>query len=289
MSIPITDNHIHVNPIGALGPVKTAMLFNRSGGTTMFVPNLPTWDLNPTEPNNHKKAMQITIKSVEKINNETPVQAFAILGIHPIAYDKMIKEGYSIKKAKKVMFENLELAKKYVLDKKAVAIGEIGRPHYPVNKEILDEHNKILEYALNLASDIDCPVQLHMEEANANTYNELYDLAKKTKISSYKIIKHYSNSEVLPSETHGITSSVNASKKLIKEVLEKTHSNNIKPTFLMETDYMDNPHYPGRVLGPRTVPRRTLDYIKKGLMSEEDAYIIHKENIEKIYDVDLTL
>ncbi|WP_455644677.1 TatD family hydrolase [Methanosphaera sp.] len=287
MSIPITDNHIHVNPIGDLGPVKTATLFNRSGGTTMFIPNLPAWDLNPTEPYNHKKAMQITIDAVEKINKETPVQAFAVLGIHPIAFDKMIENGYSIKKAREIMFENLELAKTYVLDQKAVAIGEIGRPHYSVNDEIWDEHNKIMEYSLNLASDIDCPVQLHMEEANSNTYNELHKLSKKTKISSYKIIKHYANSEVLPDETKGITSSVNSSKELIKEVLDKTHSHNIKPQFLMETDYMDNPKYPGRVLGPRTVPRRTIDYIKKGLMSEEDAYLIHKENIEKIYGVDL--
>ena len=26
MKIPVTDNHIHVNPVGELGPIKTAIL-----------------------------------------------------------------------------------------------------------------------------------------------------------------------------------------------------------------------------------------------------------------------
>jgi TatD-related deoxyribonuclease len=287
MKIPVTDNHIHVNPVGELGPIKTANTFYRSGGTTMIIPNLPAWNLLPNDPMNHEKAMQITIDAVKHINDETPVKAYAVLGIHPIAFDKMIEQGMSIDKAREVMYKNLELAQNLVLEGKAVAIGEVGRPHYNVDDNIWQVHTQIMKYAIDLASDIDCPVQLHMEEADNNTYHELHNLLKDTNLKEYKLIKHYAGSEVLPQETYGITSSVNSSKILIKKALSKTHEHNIKPKFLMETDYMDNPLYPGRVLGPRTVPRRTNSYISKGIMTEEDAYIIHKDNIEKIYSISL--
>jgi len=42
----------------------------------------------------------------------------------------------------------------------------------------------------------------------------------------------------------------------------------------METDYLDDKTRPGAVLGPKTVPRRTLELLKQGLIDEEDAYLI---------------
>ena len=55
----------------------------------------------------------------------------------------------------------------------------------------------------------------------------------------------------------------------------------------METDYLDDIQRPGAVLGPKTVPKRTLDFIKKGIFTEEDAFKIHKDNVEAIYEIDL--
>lgn len=55
----------------------------------------------------------------------------------------------------------------------------------------------------------------------------------------------------------------------------------------METDYLDDLSRPGAVLGPKTVPKRTLDFIKKGIFKEEDTFKIHKDNIEAIYEIEL--
>ena len=55
----------------------------------------------------------------------------------------------------------------------------------------------------------------------------------------------------------------------------------------METDYLDDKTRPGAVLGPKTVPRRTLELLKQGLIDEDDAYLIHVTNIENIYNIDL--
>jgi TatD-related deoxyribonuclease len=55
----------------------------------------------------------------------------------------------------------------------------------------------------------------------------------------------------------------------------------------MEADYLDENSRPGAVLGPRTVPKRTLDFIRKGIFTEEDAFKIHKDNIESIYEINI--
>ncbi|MEM4195814.1 MAG: deoxyribonuclease, partial [Methanothermobacter sp.] len=53
--------------------------------------------------------------------------------------------------------------------------------------------------------------------------------------------------------------------------------------FLMETDYLDDNSRPGAVLGPKTVPRRTIEFLNKGIFTEEDAYRIHQETFERVY------
>jgi TatD-related deoxyribonuclease len=40
-------------------------------------------------------------------------------------------------------------------------------------------------------------------------------------------------------------------------------------------------------LGIKTVPRVTRRLIEKGVLDEEGVYKIHKENIEKIYDIEI--
>jgi Predicted metal-dependent hydrolase (urease superfamily) len=57
----------------------------------------------------------------------------------------------------------------------------------------------------------------------------------------------------------------------------------------METDYLDDLTRPGAVMGPRTVPRRTRKLINSGLITEEDAYQIHVERVEKLYGVEMDL
>jgi TatD-related deoxyribonuclease len=55
--------------------------------------------------------------------------------------------------------------------------------------------------------------------------------------------------------------------------------------FMLETDYIDDLKRPGAVLSPKTVPKKTLLLIEKGLLTEDQAYIIHKKNPEKTYGV----
>jgi TatD-related deoxyribonuclease len=279
LEIPITDNHIHVDPINGLGPVKVAKQFYNVGGRVMMIPNKPSWTFN--EAFNFKKAMNLVISYCNQINQDTKVKAFPIVGVHPAEFSKLIESGKSYEDSYDLVKIALEYAKKLVEDKKAVAIGEIGRPHYEVEKEELDYQNKILKYGLKLAKDIDCPVQLHTESATEKEFELFASFADEINFNKKKLMKHFSGPLIKSEENFGLTPSVMSGKKNIEIAISKGSN------FLMETDYLDDLNRPGAVLGPKTVPKRTLDFINKGIFTEDDAFKIHKENVESIYGIEI--
>ena len=278
-NIPVTDNHIHVDPLNGEGPIEVANKFHRAGGSFMIIPNKPTWTVN--DNCSFKDAMELVIKYVEEINRDTDVKAFAVVGAHPAELSRRVKAGIDLETAELQMRNALKNAQKLVLEGKAVAIGEVGRPHYEVSPHELEVHNRLISYSMELAKDVGCPVQLHTESAGSEQFLEFAEMADKVNIPRNMIIKHFSGASVLEKENHGLTPSLIATKDVVKEGVKKGKN------FLMETDYLDDKTRPGAVLGPKTVPRRTLELLKQGLIDEDDAYLIHVTNVENIYNIDL--
>jgi TatD-related deoxyribonuclease len=278
-NIPVTDNHIHVDPLNGEGPIEVANKFHRAGGSFMIIPNKPTWTVNKNC--SFKDAMELVIRYVDEINRDTYVKAFAVVGAHPAELSRRVKAGMNLETAELQMRDALKNAQKLVLEGKAVAIGEVGRPHYDVSPQELEVHNRLISYSMELAKDVGCPVQLHTESAGSEQFLEFAEMADKVNIPRNMIIKHFSGAFVLEKENHGLTPSLIATKDVVKEGLKKGKN------FLMETDYLDDKTRPGAVLGPKTVPRRTFELLKQGLIDEDDAYLIHVTNIENIYQIDL--
>ncbi len=277
--IPVTDNHIHVDPVNGEGPTEVAKKFHRAGGSFMIIPNKPTWTIG--EGCDFQEAMMLVIKYVEEINAETDVKAFAVVGAHPAELSRMIKAGVDPQRAELIMKDALESAKTLVTDGLAIGIGEVGRPHYEVSSEELEIHNRLILHAMALANEAKCPIQLHTESSGPTQFQEFAKMADRAGLSRNKVIKHFSGAFVEPDETHGITPSLISTKDVINEAIHKGTN------FFMETDYLDDKTRPGAVLGPKTVPRRTRELLEHGLMTEEGAHIIHVENIEKTYNIDL--
>ena len=51
----------------------------------------------------------------------------------------------------------------FVHEGKAHAIGEVGRPHWPVSDEIWELSNDLLDETMHLAAQEGLPLQLHVE------------------------------------------------------------------------------------------------------------------------------
>lgn len=277
-NIPITDNHIHVDPFNGEGPLKVAEKFSRSGGKRMIIPNKPSWTFG--EPFNFQKAMAQVLNYVDEINQNTDVKAHAVVGLHPAELSRLLESGKDLETAEKIIKEGLDYAQSLVLEGKAVAIGEIGRPHYEVSEEEWELQNDIMVYTMELAQEAECAVQLHTESSSEEQFKEFSLMAKKAGLKTYKLVKHFSGPYTDEKENFGLTPSLISTRDVISKGIKKSNY------FLMETDYLDDLSRPGAVLGPKTVPRRTQEFITKGLMSEEDAFKIHSDNVKRVYGID---
>ena len=176
-NITITDNHIHVDPLNGEGPLEVAKKFQRAGGNVMIIPNKPTWTVGKSC--NFEEAMELVIQYVSQINENTDVRAFAVVGAHPAELSRRVENGMKLSMAEKMMKGTLESAQKLVIEGKAIGIGEIGRPHYEVSPEELEIHNRLILYAMELAADADCAVQLHTESAGEEQFLEFAEMADK--------------------------------------------------------------------------------------------------------------
>ncbi len=274
--LPITDNHIHVDDKNGYGAEKVAKIFYNAGGKVMIVLNKPTFDGNLT------KSMDILVKDVEVINKNTPVKAFGLVGVHPAELTYLMK-FMSLEEAKNKIINALNYAKKLVEENDfIVGIGEVGRPHYPVSDEVWEVSNEILKYCMALAKDLGCAIQIHAESSTEEQFKEFSEMAKNVGLNPEKVVKHHCGDMVLEGEKYGIFPSILASR--VKEDVVKKSLR-----FVMETDYIDDLKRPGVVLGIKTVPRVTRKLIEKEILDEEGVYRIHKENVERIYDIELRL
>jgi TatD-related deoxyribonuclease len=277
-NFPITDEHMHIDLRGkGLEAVKE---FQKAGGTHIFIVMKPSWTLGikVTMPDDHKAVFEETINISEQIN-KTGVKSFPILGVHP-AEITHLTEYMDLQTAVETMKGGLDIAAGYIEEGLAVGL-KSGRPHYPVTSDVWDASNEVMEYAFMLARDIGCAVQLHTESVGETELTDIATRAKKKGIKLHKVVKHYAPPLVNVCEKLGIFPGVLAGKGAIEEALKQG------TRFMMETDYIDDPQRPGAVLGPKTIPKRTLKLA--GEYGEEPFWKIHKENPEIVYDVDIEL
>lgn len=276
--IPITDNHMHID-LRARG-LEAIKDFKNSGGTHIILVTKPSWSLGITvkKPEDYLKVFDETIEIASKIR-ELGVGAFPVLGVHPAEISRLT-EYMELQKATEIMKTGLELASGYVEKELAVGI-KSGRPHYPVSMEVWEASNEIMEYAFSLGKEQDCAVQLHTESVGEPELQDIAERARKIGIKMYKVVKHYSPPLVKTCEELGLFPGVISAKGAIEQALEEG------TRFMMETDYIDDPDRPGAVLGPKTIPRRTIKLMET--YGEEPFWIIHKENPEKVYEVEIDI
>lgn len=274
---PVLDNHLHLQPQG--GNVEELRKFELAGGTHTILSHMPYKGTKIKTGQDFRKQYEITVELAEKCNRETSVRVFCTLGPYPAHLPWLWEEMGE--KAVEVMMEGMDIAAEFVSEKKALAIGEIGRPHFPVSDDIWRHSNEIMKHGMKLAKEIGCAVQLHTESAGPEVWKELAGFADEVGLDKEKVVKHYSGPAVLESENFGLFPSVLSSKKNIKEAAGKGSR------FMMETDFLDDPRRPGAVMAPATVPKRTKAMLENGVFTEEIIFKIHKDWPEKIYGIEI--
>ena len=271
-AIPITDDHIHIDPVNGRG-VEAAKDFRRSGGTHIFLVSKPSWSfgVEPSSGEDYREVFLATLRVADMVR-ETGLVVYPVLGVHPAEINRLAAR-MSLEEAAGVMMAGLDLAARYVEGGEAVAL-KSGRPHYEVPPEVLAASNAILYRALELGADYDCAVQLHAESGPCT---DVVDMAGRAGIPVERVVKHFATPDtpLMPS--------------LIARHEEIPALARAGRRFTMESDYMDENARPGAVIGPKSVPRFTHRYLKEGLITEEDAWRIHAATPSRTYGVDITL
>lgn len=271
-SYPVTDDHIHIDPVHGRG-LEAAKDFFRAGGTHLFLVSKPSWSLGVevSSGTDYVKVFDETLRVADMIR-EIGITVFPVLGVHPAEISRLA-ERMPIREAMMVMMAGLDCAALYIREGRAVAL-KSGRPHYEVNAELGTASDEILSHALHVAAECGCALQVHAETGPCT---DIVQMAAAAGMPVDRVVKHYGSPDtpLHPS----LIAKHDALPRLIRE----------KRRFTMESDYMDENSRPGAVIGPKSVPRYTNKLVESGLMSAEDCYFVHAETVERVYGVTVEL
>ncbi len=270
------DNHFHLRADG-LG-AEAAKAFEKAGGTALMLTHSPYPDLPIRRAEDYEAAFARTLSLAARAREATRLRVFVALGPYP-ADLLPLREAVGLEAGVEALRKGMAIAARHVAAGEAVALGEVGRPHFPVDPEAWRASNEIMRCAMETARDAGCAVVLHTEDPTPETFREFAAMADRASLPRGKAVKHHSTPFTRPEETHGIVPSVLAKEDLVAEAVKGGGP------FFLETDYMDDPRRPGAVLGPATVPRKTRAWIEKGLLTEETAARIHEDLPERTYGI----
>ena len=257
---PAYDDHFHMSPSGR--NIEALKDFERAGGTGITFVTLPYPEVHISKAEDWRESYGITFDLAERARRETSVEVNVAVGPYPILL-MSIAEEQGLGKATEIMKAGMDIAADAVREGKAKAIGEVGRPHFPVDKQIWDASNEVLEYGMSLAKELDVPVIIHCENED-DTDLSLSEIAKRAGLAPEMVIKHSSPPWVTPEETHGVMPSMPASKSYIKEALSKGSDR-----FMLETDYIDDPSKPTAIMACDTVPTKVRWMLASGTGDDE--------------------
>ena len=276
---PIWDTHIHLD-LEARG-LSAAQDFANAGGTHICLVHKPTFSAGlPDSIESVDIAYRKTLDLADLVRRRIGLDVRVILGPHPVVWEKQI-HTLGMEDSTQLHLDSVELALNYCAQGQAVALGEVGRPHYPVSEAIWSAANAQLETVMRMASQAGFPIQLHVEDNGAKTNEELAKICDRAGLSRRNAVHHYASANVSDAFTHELSSSVSMAKNSVSDLIN-TFSE-CTATWTMETDYLDDPNRPGAVLGPKTVPKRTQQLVGELLQlstqNEVEDLLMHVHSI----------
>ncbi|MDR0198594.1 MAG: TatD family hydrolase [Methanomassiliicoccaceae archaeon] len=272
---PIYDNHIHLSPGGR--NIDALKEFEAAGGTGLTLVTLPYAEVRVSNADDLRRSYDITLSMADRARSMTGLRINVAVGPYPVLI-LPLAEHLGLERAEAVMTEGMRIAADLVASGRADALGEIGRPHFDVPKEIKEASDRILAYGMELAARNCCPVIVHSESGSPELMRELAGIARSSSLDPGMVIKHFSPPLVRDDETHGIFPSIPASRKAVREALSKGDR------LMLETDYIDDPERPGAVMSVNTVPNRVRGMLGANEMSSETAWKIGNDIPKRMFE-----
>ena len=280
LDLPVVDHHCHLSPRGQ--GVEAARRFREAGGTHLFLCTQNYEEVPPTRLEDYETQFETTERLARRVTEATGVVVYLVVAPYPVDLVQAAPR-IGLPAATELQMRALELAGRWVDEQRAVALGEVGEPHFAVPEEVVRAIEEVLRHALEVARDAGCPAVVHSADLDPDGYRRLAGLAAQTAFPLGKLIKHYAREVRAPAELDGVVPSYLARRETVRAALDQPG-----PWFL-ETDFLDDPHRPGAVLDLETVPRRAAAVAAQGPSAAERLAIPFVEAVRSVYGILPTL
>jgi TatD-related deoxyribonuclease len=271
--LPVVDHHCHLSPRGE--GVRAAARFRAAGGTHLFLATQNYADEVPCSLEAYRDQFETTERLAQKVREEARVVAYPVVAPYPIDLVHAAPR-IGLPAASDLQRAAIDLAGAWVKERRAVALGEVGRAHFPVSAEVEAALDVTFAHALATARDVGCPVVVHSADLDPEGYRRLAEEARLAGLPSHRVVKHYARARA-PAGEGTVVPSYLARRELVREVAASP-----APWFL-ETDFLDDPGRPGAVLDLATVPRRASALAEQGPAASDRLWTPFVESVERVY------
>ncbi|MFY9716754.1 MAG: TatD family hydrolase [Thermoplasmata archaeon] len=272
--LPVVDHHCHLSPDGE--GVAAAARFRSAGGTHLFLATQNYARRPLTSLEDYLRQFETTETLARRVLEETGVTVYVVVAPYPIDLLEAAGE-MGLPAALDLHCAALDLAGRWVRERRAVALGEVGRPHFSVEASLEAAGNDAFAHALGVAHDVECPVVVHSADLDPAAYRRLAEEAAKAGVPARRVVKHYARQRTTSADAAGIAPSYLARRELVREVTDDP-----APWFL-ETDFLDDPARRGAVLDLETVPRRARAIAEASGGSAERLWRPFVDSVERVY------
>lgn len=272
--LPVVDHHCHLSPNGE--GVSAARRFRAAGGTHLFLATQNYTSTAPTTIEGYQRQFEITEELGRRVREEAEVIAYLVVAPYPVDLVSAASE-LGVEKALDLHRRALDLAGEWVRERRAVALGEVGRPHFPVPLEVGRAVDEAFRHALDVARESGAVLVVHSADLDDAGFRSLSDEASRAGVPPGRIVKHYVRHRPPANGTSGIVPSYLARRELVREA-----ASDPAPWFL-ETDFLDDPARPGAVLDLATVPRRAAAIAAVSEAAAERLWVPFARSVEEVY------
>lgn len=282
VALRVGDNHCHLNPVRGMGARAFAKRFREAGGWFVGLVNLLSWSygVEVSSAEDYERVYRLTLRTAEELRQEG-LKAAVILGPHPAELARLVDAGVSAERAAAVLLEAYRLAAEHVKRGEAAGLGEVGRPHWKAPPVVVEACNRVLDEVISMAEELGCVVHFHVERGGRGTVD---DLASRARGRGGRYVYHHAEGAYAGyAAERGLVPSVPAREDEVLAALRSTLS------FVVESDFLDDPRRPGAVVAPWSIQRLFNRLISRGYLGESAAHRVLVDNIAELYGVEPSL
>lgn len=263
---PIVDTHFHLDIVNR--GYNAVRRFREAGGTHLILVHKPLFEPPPLGGEVFLERFRQTLKMAQEVE-EILEGVWVVLGIHPVIAVKL-KEALGAGRAIHILEEGVRVLERAIEEggERVVAVGEVGRPHFPVDDETLEVSDHLFGLQTDLARERKLPLVLHTEgwPSRGDIFTVLADFLHRRGYPTSRAVKHFSSGRAVGEALRrGFQVSVVARERDIRRALVEAPQGD----FMLESDYLDDPLRPDRVIPPEQIPELVKRLYEAGGLTEE--------------------